>query len=587
MDHVDHGAPAPVFLGVDVGTTSARAGLYTQAGVLLATAETPIILRRRVVARRRHVSPTRDEDVDENVGSCHVAEYSAEQIWSAVCESVRCCVSKVVCKEPDLSGNIFVAGIAFDATCSLVAVQIRHREGQRGGDEEGRKGKEGDEGQEGPAVVLEQDEFRPVSVSSSTSGQEQGGGGVPVPPGVAPGVRGHGTSRTYDTIAWLCHRAEEEAEEINSWGRSVHHPVLDFVGGAFSPEMQLPKLLWLKRHRPELFDVRRDEEGAVHRTCFFDLCDYLVFRATGRSDVRSLCPLVCKWGYMIPERLKSRQENREGGRNAADKHADQVPGCWPTDLLEYFGLGDLPSRVGGSVLDVGAVAGMLTESARRDMGLLRFSPPQAPPGRRPRPGGPGGEIKVVSGIIDAHCGMLGVLGMHGAHCDEHEDELENTLPLCIIAGTSSCLMICPPGDDPCYVSGVWGPYYGAALPGLWLAEGGISAAGAAVDFFIARHPDRGKLQELAERWQQTPIAVLNQVYHATNRILEKIWFRTRNPQILWLFRHAGNRGLSVVSAMLNFSGHCRSATLWIAESRRRNRKSNSEKKNPKMRRTSK
>ena len=73
---------------------------------------------------------------------------------------------------------------------------------------------------------------------------------------------------------------QEEAERINSTG----HPVLDFVGGGVSLEMQMPKLLWLKTHRADLWtEVRRVS----------DLPDWLVARASG-EDARSLCSVVCK-----------------------------------------------------------------------------------------------------------------------------------------------------------------------------------------------------------------------------------------------------------------------------------------------------
>ena len=49
-----------------------------------------------------------------------------------------------------------------------------------------------------------------------------------------------------DVICWMDHRGEAEAAEVGATGDRF----LDYVGGIVSPEMYLPKLLWLKRHRP-------------------------------------------------------------------------------------------------------------------------------------------------------------------------------------------------------------------------------------------------------------------------------------------------------------------------------------------------
>ena len=71
----------------------------------------------------------------------------------------------------------------------------------------------------------------------------------------------------------LLEGSPELAERINA-GR---HEVLRYVGGRISLEMETPKLLWLREHRPEAW-ARAD--------AFFDLPDWLTWRATG-SDTRS------------------------------------------------------------------------------------------------------------------------------------------------------------------------------------------------------------------------------------------------------------------------------------------------------------
>ena len=56
------------FIGVDVGTTSARAGLFDAGGKLLATARRPIALWRE---------------------AGDIAEQSSEEIWQACASAVR------------------------------------------------------------------------------------------------------------------------------------------------------------------------------------------------------------------------------------------------------------------------------------------------------------------------------------------------------------------------------------------------------------------------------------------------------------------------------------------------------------------
>ena len=54
-----------------------------------------------------------------------------------------------------------------------------------------------------------------------------------------------------------------------------------------------------------------------------------------------------------------------------------------------------------------------------------------------------------------------------------------------IAGTSSCHMAV--SRTPRFIPGVWGPYFSAMIPGLWLTEAGQSATGAVVDHIIYTH----------------------------------------------------------------------------------------------------
>ena len=108
---------------------------------------------------------------------------------------------------------------------------------------------------------------------------------------------------------------------------------------------------------------------------------------------------------------------------------------------------------------VGAGLGPLTPRRRGELGLTPAT-------------------RVAAGLIDAHAGALGVLG-HLAGTPEIERHVA------LIAGTSSCVMTL--AAAPRFVPGVWGPYLGGALPGLWLSEGGQSASGALLDHLLRLH----------------------------------------------------------------------------------------------------
>lgn len=360
------------FIGIDVGTGSARAGIFTTKGRMLGQSSHPI----------RIWKPAPD-----------FVEQSSEDIWRACCRAVTDAMREAGVKAAD------VKGIGFDATCSLVVIDATHR---------------------------------PVSLSPTNR-------------------------RERNVIVWMDHRAIAQAERINR----TRHPVLRYVGGTISPEMQTPKLLWVKQHLPGAW-----EQAAF----FFDLPDYLTFRATG-DTTRSLCSTVCKWTYL----------GHEGCDGAG----------WDASYFKRIGLGDLAAdgfkKIGNRIQPMGEALGQgLTERSARELGL--------------DPGTP-----VAVSIIDAHAGGLGMLGAPLRNKKTTPRLLEKRLAL--IGGTSSCHMAV--SVKPRFIRGIWGPYFSAMIPGLWLTEGGQSATGALIDRVIFSHPAAAHVQAQAKTKGKTVYELLN------------------------------------------------------------------------------
>ena len=343
-------------LGIDVGTGSARAGVFTTDGRMVGTDKCPIAIYRE---------------------GGTIVEQSSDDIWQAVVKSVRGALEASGVKPEQ------ILGIGFDATCSL--------------------------------VVLAEN-------------------GAPLPVGDPQHPE-------RNIMVWMDHRALEQAERINASG----HRVLDYVGGRISPEMETPKLLWLKENRPEVF---------ASAWQFMDLTDFLTWRATG-DLARSICTVTCKWTYI----------GHEGG--------------WDPDYFRTVGLGELADegfkRIGTNVVAAGSALGAgLSQQAAEDFGLV--------------PGTP-----VAAGLIDAHAGGIGSIGAQGGGGAQAN--------LAYVFGTSSCTMTST--KNPVFVPGVWGPYYSAMVPGLWLNEGGQSAAGAAIDHLLDFHPHASEAHAEAARDEQS------------------------------------------------------------------------------------
>ncbi|XP_031973271.1 FGGY carbohydrate kinase domain-containing protein isoform X2 [Corvus moneduloides] len=80
------------------------------------------------------------------------------------------------------------------------------------------------------------------------------------------------------------------------------------------------------------------------------------------------------------------------------------------------------------------------------------------------------------------------IGVIGADVKGHNLPCENqpiTSRVAMICGTSSCHM--GVSETPIFVPGVWGPYFSAMVPGLWLNEGGQSATGKLIDHVVQGH----------------------------------------------------------------------------------------------------
>ncbi|WP_434361094.1 FGGY-family carbohydrate kinase [Parasalinivibrio latis] len=352
------------YIGIDVGSGSARAGVFDANGVKAGEASCPIDIYR----------PQPD-----------FVEQSSDNIWQAVCDAVKKAVLQAGINPDDVNG------IGVDATCSLVVLDTKG-----------------------------------LPLTVSPTGQS-----------------------SHNIIMWMDHRALHDAEAINA----TQLRVLEYVGNAISPEMQTPKLRWLKREMPHTWK---------RAGYFFDLPDFLTWKATG-DDSRSLCSTVCKWTYL--------------GHDTG----------WDKDYFETIGLVDLLDngaiKIGNRILPMGQPVGHgLTANAAAELGLV--------------PGTP-----VATSMIDAHAGGLGVLGI------SEGESLDFDRRLALIGGTSSCHMVVSP--EPRKIDGVWGPYYHAMVPGFWLNEGGQSATGSLVDHMIANHAAYPDLMAKAKQEKVSVYALLN------------------------------------------------------------------------------
>jgi FGGY-family pentulose kinase len=259
--------------------------------------------------------------------------------------------------------------------------------------------------------------------------------------------------------------------------------MLKYVGGRISPEMEPPKLLWIKENLLSTWNKAAK---------FFDLTDFMVYRSTG-TDIRSHCTTVCKWGY--------------------DGENDR----WDRTFYRTIGLEELidKGKIGVKANPMGTCAGTLSADAASQLGL-------------------NSRVKVAVGIIDAHAGGIGMLGM-GFKDVPKPVQLEKLVAL--IGGTSSCHMAV--SRKPKFIKGIWGPYKSAMVPGMWLTEGGQSATGSLLDFIIRNNNKFEELNVAAKSRGTTIYEYLNSVVEELKRSYEKGPEITKDIHILPYF--LGNR----------------------------------------------
>ena len=318
-------------------------------------------------------------------------EQSSNEIWASIIYCIRHIINKN-CIHKNLLKIEEISSIGFDATCSL--------------------------------VVLDKN-FDPVSVSPSNDD-------------------------SINVIMWMDHRSKEEAEFINN----TKHISLKNVGGTISPEMDPPKILWLKKNMYE-----RCYKKAEY---FFSLPDYLVWKSTG-VDLRSVCSVTCKWLYQSNTNLKQ----------------------WDKTFWEVIGLSELCEenfkKIGSKIEIPFKYCQELVINNDMILNTDLCS-----------------SVRVGVSMIDAHAGGIGGLALTLSYLETNKNffvdkkiQIEEVLVL--VSGTSSCFMASSTKEK--FIDGIWGPYYEAMVPGMWLTEAGQSASGKLIDHLIHNHPAYNELNE--------------------------------------------------------------------------------------------
>ena len=243
--------------------------------------------------------------------------------------------------------------------------------------------------------------------------------------------------------------ADQTVEALRAAGEPTRLRILSLLAGEELSVMEMSRILDQSQPRVSRHLKLMTDAGLIER---FPDGARVYYRLSHDAHARRLIDTVLDIladdaGEADHRRL---DEVRKDRAQSAESYFEQI------GLLELAKEGF--ARIGTDIVEPGTRLGQgLTKEAAEAMGL--------------KPG-----TAVAAGMIDAHAGGIGTVGIGGKPAEN----------LAYVFGTSSCTMTST--TEPVFVPGVWGPYYSAMVPGMWLNEGGQSAAGAAIDQLLSFHP---------------------------------------------------------------------------------------------------
>ncbi len=153
-----------------------------------------------------------------------------------------------------------------------------------------------------------------------------------------------------NALMWMDIRSKSQAARINS----QKHKILKLCGGEVSAEWMVPKALWIK-----------EEKNEIYKQSFkiIEQLDWLNYKLTGKWAA-SVCNTTCKWNL------------------GPDKK-------WDMDYLNSVGLEDITDKWPQDIKIVGELIGSLTSRAAFELGLNE-------------------DTLVFEGAIDAYVSVFGM-----------------------------------------------------------------------------------------------------------------------------------------------------------------------------------